>query len=262
MTHVSANALGDILDHYADVIEGGNAFAGGTEYLGIPGRYSRHPGLLSGDDTPLTAAAAGTTTSIEVAGTYSWPSNRWVRDYAPGFFLLCTSGATTAVDEARRITAWDNATKRFTTDAFPEAPGDGATFTVLEGFKRLPDTIDINAEGTESVAGYDRFYDLDLEPQAPRDWYGGGVETWDAILTVTLRLLKHRRQHDWPASAAENISILASAMTLAGTVEHRDPTYVRALLRPADAPERVLIDEHKVVVAIRFPLIYRIARGF
>ena len=262
MTHLAQNAVGDILDHYADVIEGGNAYASGDSFLGIPGTYSRHPGILSGDDTPLTAAAAGTTTSIEVANTYSWPSNRWVRGNAPGFFLLCTSGEDRAVSEARRITAWDNTSKRFTVDAFTVAPGDGATFSVFEGFKRLPDTIDINAEGTDSALGYDRFFNLALTPQLPLDWYGNGTETWQGELAITLRHIKHARLHQWQAAVAQNLTIIASAMTLTGATEHRDSTHVRALLRPTDAAEVVLEDQHKIVSTLRLPIVYRIERGY
>lgn len=262
MAHIATNTIGAIIDHYADVIEGGNAYNSGSSYLGIPGTYSRDPGLLRGDDTPLTATAAGNTTTIEIASTYSWASNRWVRDDVPNFWLLCTSGATSAVNEARRITAWNNTTKRFTCDAFPEAPGDAAEFDVLQGFKRLPNTVDPFAEDTESPGGYDRRFHITLTPQAPRDWYGAGTETWDGELAVTLRLLKHARMHNAKQSVAENLGILASAMTLSASPDHRDSTYVRALLRPTEAAEIVTEDQHKIVAALRFPIIYRVQRGF
>lgn len=261
MAHLATSAIGDILDHYADVIEGGNAYASGSSFNGVPGLYSRDPGLLSGDDTPLTATAAGDTTTIVVAGK-SWVSNRWVRADAPPFFLLCTSGAEGSTNKARRITGWDNATTSFTVDAFPVAPGDEAVFTVLEGFKRLPNTIDVNAGETESPQGYDRRVSLSLLPSERLDWFGNGTETWEGRLRVVLRLLKHARLHDWQASLAENLQILATALPLTREAEHRDATYVRALLAPDGEPDVVIDDQHKVVAALSFPIIYRVERGF
>ena len=73
MAHISSQAPGAILDHYADVIEGGNAYAGGTSYYGIPGRYSNDWGLRTGADTPLTSTGVGTTTTIYVSGDWAKP---------------------------------------------------------------------------------------------------------------------------------------------------------------------------------------------
>lgn len=261
MAHIATQAIGSILDHYADVIEGGNAYNSGSSYYGIPGRYSRDPGILSGDDTPIAAEGAGNTTTINVTG-YSWPERRWVRDDGAPFFLLCTAGATNAIGEARRITAWDNTGKDFTVDAFSTAPGSAGEFTVLEGFRRLPDTIDINADDSLSEGGYDRSFNLALSPVAPRDTYGNGTETWDGFLRLTLRMLKHGRLHQWQASAIENITYLASVMTKGHNPDHRDGTYVRALLSPAETPEVLHDDRSKLVVAIQMPIIYRIQRGF
>lgn len=262
MAHISTQAIGSILDHYADVIEGGNAYNSGDSYYGIPGRYSRDPGLLSGDDTPLAAEGAGDATTVNLASTYSWPQRRWVRDDGAPYFLLCTAGATAAIGEARRITAWDNSAKNFTVDAFSAAPGSAGEFIVLEGFRRLPDTIDVNAEATASPGGYDRSFNLALTPLAPRDQYGNGTETWDGILTLTLRLLKHGRLHQWQASAIENVTYLCSVMTLGSNPDHRDGTYVRALLPIAAAPEILHDDETKIVSAAQMPIVYRIERGF
>lgn len=261
MAHLATQAIGSILDHYADVIEGGNAYNAGSSYLGIPGSYSRDPGLMSGDDTPLAAEGAGDATTINVTG-HSWPQSRWVRADGAPYFLLCTAGATGSVGEARRITAWDNTAKNFTVDDFTVAPGSGGEFDVLEGFRRLPDTIDINAEDTLSDGGYDRSFNLGLMPVSPRDQYGNGTETWDGVLTLTLRLLKHGRLHDWQASAVENLTFLASALTLGHNPDHRDGTYIRALLPMEAAPEIVHDDKTKLVAAAQMPIVYRLQRGF
>jgi len=261
MAHIATQAIGSILDHYADVIEGGNAYNGGSEYHGIPGRYSRDPGLLSGDDSPLAAEGAGDATTINVTG-HSWPQSRWVRADGAPYFLLCTAGTTAAIGEARRITAWDNTAKNFTVDAFSAAPGSAGEFVVLEGFRRLPDTVDINADDTLSEGGYDRTFNLRLTPLKPRDQYGNGTETWDGILTLTLRILKHNRLHEWQASAVENLTYLASIMTLGHNPDHRDGVYIRALLPIEDAPEIAHDDKTKIVAAAQMPIVYRLQRGF
>jgi len=261
MAHAASQDLGSILDHYADVIEGGNAYNSGTSYYGIPGRYSADPGLRSGDDTPLTAVAAGTTTSIEVAGTYDWAETRWVKERSPGFFLLCTAGADAAVDKARRITAWNNATKRFTVDAFAVAHGDAAEFTALQGFKRLPNGVDVFSDDTGVEGGYDRYFSLSLMPGARLDWGGDGTATYEGELIITLRLLKHGRLHDWRRSLIENVTMLGGTMSSSASgQDHRDGTYVRFLSPPESKPS-VEEDTTKLVAALPLRIRYRVQRG-
>lgn len=262
MTHISSQGIGSILDHVSDVIEGGTVYGGGREnYTGIPGRGSWSPGLVSGDDTPLDADGAGDDTTINVASTYSWPESRWVKEHSPPFFLLCTAGETLAVGKARRITAWDNTTKNFSTDAFPVAPGAGASFDVLEGFRRVPDTIDINAD-TNSSGGYDRHFAVSLDSGVPIDWYGDGTRTYRGSIDITLRLLKYKRHHAWKASVAENLVILAQGLTQTGEIDHRNDRYIRAILQPDEEPEIIIDDEIKIVATLALPLIYRVQRGF
>lgn len=262
MAHISSNAVGSILDHYSDVIEGGNAYNSGTSFKGIPGRKSNDYGLRSGDDTPLAADAAGDATSIVVANTYSWEESRWVKTDIPGFFLLCTAGNAVAVGQARRITAYDNATQTFTVDAFGAAPGATGEFDVLEGFKRLPNHVDMEAEEDGTPLGYDRFFDLSLLPVRSLDWHGSAVESWEGVLTLRVRFRKFDRLHDARESVASNMSILASAMTLQGKTDHRDGTYIRALFPPEEAPELNVDDHDKIVASQKFRIIYRIDRGW
>lgn len=260
MAHLSSQAIGSILDHYADVIEGGNAYNSGTSFSGVPGRYPNDHGLRTAVDTPLSADSAGTTTSIVVASSYSWESARWVKTGQPGFFLLCTAGATAAQNEARRITGWNNTTKTFTVDAFSTAPGASGTFTVMQGFKRIPNGLDINDEDVGTEEGYDRFFDLSLTPESVENLYGNSTETWRGTLALRLRIMKHARIRDWRRSAAENIAILSSWLPGGTNADHTDGTYVRALFHP-DAPE-IEEDNKKIVATVQFPIMYRVQRGF
>lgn len=253
--HISSEAIGIIIDNYADVIEGGSAYAGGTSYRGIPGTRSNDDGLRNGSDGSFTTSGAGSTTTL-VYASGSWDSTRWVKENTPAFFAIHASQ-----NAARRITGWNNTTKQFTVDAFPAAPGNAASIIVRQGFKRLPNSIDIDDDDTGSPSGFDRFFSISLEPEKSLEWYGSGVETWLGKLTVKLRILKYGRAHDARKSAAENITIIASAMTIGASPNHRETTYTRALLRPESGPE-IEEDNLKYVASISFPIIYRIARTF
>ena len=175
--------------------------------------------------------------------------------------MLCTSGAAGSTQKARRITAWDNTGKEFTVDAFPVAPGDTAVFTVLQGFKRLPNNVDVFAEETEVEGSYDRYFDLALTPGKLLDWGGNGTHTYEGELTITLRLLKHGRLHDWRRSMLENITLLGTSLpSTASGQEHRDGTYVR-LLQPPDGPPSIREDTTKLVAALPLRITYRVQRG-
>lgn len=253
-------ALAAILDNYADVIEGGNAWRGsGTSYRGIPGRQSNDQGIREDADTPLTADSNGTTTTMVVASTYSWDSSRWAKTDTPGFFLLCTS-ATNAVNvnAARRITGWNNTTKTFTTDAFPAATSDDDVFTVLQGFKRLPNQLDIESAETEAPDGYDRMFSLRAAAGEQLEYFGSGKATYKTELELRLRINKYARQHDAIASAFENASIVRQALCMSGSPDHRDGTYTMALISTGAQVTETKNDARKIVLLDKLALIYRI----
>ena len=249
------NPIGSILANYYDAIEGGNTYRGaGDSYKGIPGRYSRDPGLLSGDDTPLTASAGGAATTFTVAGTYSWEVNRWVRTDTPGFFAVCTSATNAAnVGAARRITNYNDTTKVFTVDAFPAATTAADEFAIREGFRRIPNNIDINAEDTEIPGGFDRMYSLVALTGERMPWYGDGYQTHMTELQLRLRFLKHARALDAIASAFENLAIIRAVITRG---EHRGD-YVRALIAAkGSSPKVEEEDKDKIIVLDSYDLIY------
>ncbi len=263
MSHVSLQALGFIVDNYADVIEGGNAYRGsGTSHYGIPGTRSNDKGLRDGDDTPLTATAGGSTTAFTVSGG-SWATERWVKEFTPGFLALCTS-ATNSDNEnkARRITNWNDTTKVFTVDAFPSATAADDVFSILHGFKRIPNNIDIMADAEKFEHGFDRFFHLRALPGQQLDWYGASGHTYQTILELRLRILKYAREHDAVASALENLAIIRSVITRGANPDHRDGTYTRALVPTGQQAEIEHEDGYKVVALDRYELIYRLDTTF
>jgi hypothetical protein len=186
-----------------------------------------------------------------------------VKTDTPGFFAVCTAATNVAnVDAARRITGWDNTTKVFTVDAFPASLAVGDVFAVRQGFKRIPNGIDIEAEGTRFAHGFDRFFSLSAMPGEQVDWYGNGTATYKTTLELRLRFLKYGRAHDATAAALENLAIIRAAITKGASPDHRDGTYTLALLPQGQSADVVSEDTQKVVVMDRYDLRYRISTTF
>lgn len=264
MGHVSKQAVGTILDNYADVIEGGNVWAGGTSYSGIPGTHPSDPELRNGTDTPITSSMDSQLKTEVIYGSGAWSAARWEKEDIPGYFLLCTSNGNSAslpnVNAARRITAWSLSNTKFTVDAFDVLPYSGDQYDVLQGFKRMPNQLDIEEEETESDRGWDRFFQMRVGPPSRMDWSGKHSHTYKAELQLRLRIEKFAREHDSIASVFENLSIIRSVLTL-GT--HRESAYTRALVAEEDQQaEIVKEDSKKVVAADTYTLIYRVDRTF
>lgn len=258
MGHLSSEAIGSILDHFSDVIEGGNAYNGSTSYRGIAGTRSSDDGLRNGSDGSFVCTGTPTTTTTPY-GSGNWSSDRWVKAQSPGFFLV-----DAAQEAARRITGWNNTTKVFTTDAFPAAPTSGNTILVRQGFRRIPNNVDINDDAAGVSEGYDRHYSIDLTPGVAAMIYGVGTETRRAELSVTLRILKYGRELDARRSVLENIAIIATALQFGGAgslPNHRDGTYVRAVLPPTEEPD-IVSTAVKTLATVRLPLVYRVNRLF
>jgi hypothetical protein len=257
MAHLTSQDVGSILDNFADVVEGGTAYRGaGTAYTGVPGTRSNDSGLRTGGDDSFVATGVPTATVIPLA-TGDWVESRWVKDNSPGFFLV-----DDLREEARRIVAWDNTAKEFTVgEAFSAAPDPGDTFTVRQGFKRLPNNVDIfdpEDDGPGISEGFDRRFDIDLVPLERAEFYGNGLETWSGELRVSVRMERHSRLHDYRKSATENAVIIASALQ---RMAHYSGTLVRALL-PMEAPPEVEATPAAAVQTVVLPIWYRFARAF
>lgn len=261
MAHISTESVGDILDNYADAIEGGNSYRGsGTSYGGIPGLESNDDGLRNGSDGSITASANGTTTTI-VYGSGTWATSRWVKSETPSFYAVCTSAANEDNEgAARKITNWALGTTTFTTIAFPSATTSGDVFTVLQGFKRLPNTVDIENEETEVGSGWDRFFRLDMLPGEPTEFYGSGVRNYSSVMNVRLRLLKYGRDRDARDSVLANLRILRDGIV--DSSHTGGSTLIRAAI-PENGTEDILTDDaNKVVGQIGVRVYYRVSTTF
>ena len=256
MSTVLNQSLGDVLDNYADVIEGGNTHRGaGTAYRGIPGMYPSDEGLRFGGDTPLDVVGTSvSTTTFDVASIYDWTTSRWVKEASPGFWAL--DAADTNAGQARKITGWNNATNVFTVaPAFTNTPAASDEMTILQGFKRIPNFVDIEAEDGGFESGYDRHFHLTALPGETEPYSGRGVRTRRTLLRLRLRMQKYGREHDTTASAFENVALLAAALELGASPNPRDATHTRALWAH-EAAEVVAEDKHKLVVTQQFQLTY------
>jgi len=249
VTALVSNDLGDILENYADAIEGGNSYRGsGTVYKGIPGQYPNDEEIAR-DGLSITASGNGTTTTV-VYASGDWPQSRWVKENTPGFWLV--SGD----DEHRKITAWDNTTKTFTVaPAFSEATATSDTFEIRQGFIQMKDGVDIEAK--EYKSDFDRVFSLRITgPIIETGFYGRGCSQWEQTLELTLRLLKYYKETSIRKSVAANLAILKSGMMES---EHREGAIVALIHNGAiDIDE----DAHKAVGRLQFRLIYRLDSTF
>ena len=258
MGHISQEAIGGILDNYADAIEGGSAYRGsGTSYRGMPGSRSQDEGLKGGTDTPVTASNNGTTTTMLYAGG-DWPSSRWVKADTPGFFLICTSGTAANVKAARRITGWDNTTKTFTADAFPDSTSNGDVFTIAQGFKRHPDITDIDSEESGAADSYDRVFSLTMTPGIRVPMYGAGLHTNRAAIEVRLRILKRGHSRQAKASILENAMLIREA--LSNPIHRGDFTQI--VEAESSEPTIEIDDTLKFVMVDRLRIDYRVEASF
>lgn len=267
MGTVLNQGISAILDNYADVIEGGNSWRGsGTAYRGIPGTQPNDPELRDGTDSIQTVVGSSvSTTTFDVTGV-SWDQSRWVKDNIPGYWALCSSSAGAAsaqnLNQARKITGYNNTTKVFTiAPALDVAPIASDEFTILQGFKRIPNQHDIEDAELGIANGFDRFFHLRIGAGERLSYYGAGYQTFRSTLELRLRFLKHGREHDVVASAFENLSIIRAAISKGASPDHRDGTYTRAMW-PEGAPSIAVEDRDKIVVMDTYTLMYRINAEF
>jgi len=258
--------LATVLDNYGDVIEGGNAYRGsGTKYFGVPG-FHAHDEL---EGTAITAAAGGDTDTLIHDGAISDAlAARLVRVDTPAMFVRCTSQAALAgnVGGARRIASYTASTNTFElAAAFTDSIAATDVFTTMVGFKRAPDNIDIERDEGQSELAFDRTFSLDAPAGVRAEWYGNGVQQFETTLTVQLRHMKHARSRRATEHALANIALMRSIITRGDqrdTVANGGSAHVQILEATGAAPEVVVDDELKVVVADRYRLVYRLNSTF
>jgi len=257
--------IGAILNNYADAVEGGNAYNGGTVYRGIPSVRSFDRRLWTG------VVGSGDTTQwgVSIATISVEEGQKLLRSDAPPYFLLYTAGPREAnIGAARKIinVEFVNAGEGgvltvFTVETAFAAITAVGTMSVLEGFKYLPDIYDIESDEADVPGGWDRRFSLDLVPGSQMDWGGDGTEQWRSTMQLRLRILKKGRERTARMSALENIQNIASILT--GITAQRGPVgqdmrgaYTQNLSMMDTAPT-IEQDENKVVATINFRIIYR-----
>ena len=257
------NALAFILANYADVIEGGNAHRGsGTAYLGIPGRQHHQP-VIDDNAVVQSAVALGSTTIVQATTSITTLTNEdVVKSSTPPLFLLFTVvgdlGSPLNVGAARKISAYDPSTRRFTVAAFPAAIEFGDFFELRQGFKRAPDKVDIDDVAGAPDGSFDRFFSLRALPGELMDWFGDGMQQYRSTMELRLRIEKRGREQKAIASALENLAIIRSIITRG---DQRDGTYTQ-LLKARGEAERVVDNATMIVLRERYDLIYRTNRTF
>jgi len=243
-----------ILDLIADVIEGGNAYASGTSYPGIPGLHS----VLENVPTTLTADSNGTTTTVVADDLSDTEADRLVRSSdAPPIFLMCASGTALNKGRARKLASYSSGT--YTTAAFAAATASADTFTVLEGFKRAPDT----AELRDDIAGHDRNFYIAAIPGERLPLYGNESHQYSATLEITWRFLRYGRDRTVKDSLLDNLTRIRTILTRpsqAGGAAGN--ATLHALFAEGSEPEILVDDEMKVVVADRYQMQYSVPSDF
>jgi hypothetical protein len=212
--------------------------------------------LHEGTITPLTATG-GTTTTITASSTTisSTVTADVVRSKAPPFFAYCTQSVATGptnVGAARKISGWAAGT--CTVAAFPSAVQNTDTFTIREGFYRLPDTFDIEDSENHQAGGFDRVFTLSMMPGKRLEWFGNGVRTYETTLDLMLRIEKRAAGRSAIASAMDNALMFREVIP---SPEYRD-TMTQVIEASSTEPEVKVDDKNKIVILDRYKLIYRI----
>lgn len=248
MTALVSQSVGSVLDNYADVIEGGNAYRGaGDSYLGVPGLNPSDAKLARDGFDSIIVSSNGTPTTIPYASG-DWRSDEWVKERIPGFWAI------DANDEHRKITGWDNTLKKFTVNAFTTAPAQDDVILIQQGFKRMAEGESI----LEMAGGWDRQFELETEGQGVDIGFSGaGVRSYEVPMVLRVRFLKYAHERLTHKRVLSNLKILGEALTMG---IHRSGL-VRALMNTA--PGIVAEDDkEKVIVEQTFDLIYRISTTF
>jgi len=130
--------------------------------------------------------------------------------------------------------------------------------SIVEGFKRCPDGIDIEGDGdTEARDGFDRLFRLAMLPGERMAWAGNGSSLYKSTLNLDLRVLRRSRQHQCAEAALQNVQRIADLMTKG---IHRG-SYTQYIVQSA-APSTIKDDINKTVVRIPFSLVYQLNTSF
>jgi len=159
-----------------------------------------------------------------------------------------------AIDGATATANWLINRPKFTVSAFDHVVSAADTFSLLQGFRRVPNWEDLDSDAG-SADGFDRHFHLSATPGKRAQWAGSGALTYQTDLKLRLRITKRGRLHDWTAAAMTNIGILRCALP---NTANYDATYIRALVAGETDPKPFKDDSKKIVVEDTYRLFYRV----
>jgi hypothetical protein len=260
MASIFTQGIGSIFDHYSRAIEGDQSGSYPT-LLGIPSVR----GFEAVEDVTLTAIA-GTGFDVIVTTLSSVPdvlTNYAIRADSPPIFAKVATSSTAVVGSARRLEStaiYQVASRLFyvlpTWSQGSTAPSTGTTFTIHRGFKRAPDTVDLEAE---SASGFDRFFEWRADSGKRAPWYGNGVQQHETTARLRVRYEKRARRRTVIAAAMENALMLRTVLSRG---DMRDGSYVQILDPMPDGPAVAVETEQMLIVEDRFRLVYRVDSTF
>jgi hypothetical protein len=257
-TALSAS-VSDVLDNYADAIEGGNSYAGGTEYKGICSYSSFSLGNAAGNTSAeyLLTATGGTTSTIVVANASAYPD--WLSSTdRPPFFALAVNGNNAGA--ARRITAINTTTNTFTVSpVFPYTVAASNSLYLLEGFKRLPDTFDPRSDEADSLA-FERYFHLSCGAGRMLPWHGNGTHTFETTLTLNILLAKKQRVRRMSYNALLFSHIFREFLPKG---EHRNSGNLLGVtvlyLNPYESEDTIRETENRIIIEDTYRMAYRVS---
>lgn len=250
-------SLSEIRDNYADVIEGGNAYASSTNYKGIAGTQS-HDELAGESITADSGASKTTFTQNDLAAT----RNMVRTDTAPLYLICATATNAANVGAARKVTGFSSSAQITVSPGFPENVTTGDTFTVRQGFKRASERVDLEGEEQDEIRNkYDRVFQIRIGSGIALPWYGNSIETYIAPFTVRLLITKRAKHDKALDSAMENMQLIRSII---GRGEHRDSTskFTQLLDVESGGPDVEIDDTSKVIIADTMSITYRTDSAF
>ena len=255
MTHLAYQDIGEVLNHYANVVEGNDT----STYPGVPGRYSRQEYLSTLGYLAFTASGSddGTSESMVIYSSGTWPEDTFVAVDGAPFFLV-----NNTANMGRKIRAWDVSATQFTTDEFlwqglgmADLVTADSEFVIMQGFKRIPANVDI----TLGESQFDRFFKISTDGPGERlAISGSGCASYKTEMRLDLRLTKPKNKRDnIEESMIANLTLLIEAIS-----KNTQRNGLVRLCLPIAGSEELINDEYKLVTRIKFDLIYRIVNSF
>lgn len=267
--------VGYILDNYADCIEGGALYAGGTTHPGCPALdyesgWLHEEDLISG--LTFAAHAASTTSTLYVATTalssrtgLAATINASITDWEAIYpaFAICIASDNGNAGIWRRIASigssgvspieYNNAVTFVSSMAMPNDIVTAETYVFRRGFRRAPDAAEL--DDLEAPQGWDRFFSLSMLPGTRQAWYGNGIEHYVSTMALRVRFVKKARHQQIIDRAFASMQIMRAAIC---DPDSRDSQGVVQAVTAEEPPRIVANDKNHLILESDFSVHYRI----